>query len=264
MDPALYLAHIGAAPGASLAELHERHLLRVPFENLDIHRGVPIALDEEAFLEKIVGCGRGGFCYELNGAFAWLLRRLGHRVTLLSAEVKREGGWGMPFGHLALRVDLDRAWLADVGFGDAFLLPLPLDGEAVLQGGRRFEVAERDGYRVVLRDGAPLYRFTLEPHALAEFEEGCRFHQTSPLSPFTKGRLWSLMRPDGRITLTEDRLIETRGAARTETPISDFEVAFAALRGCEGIPGVGPRPSEAASGEEGRRGVSAERHVEEA
>jgi len=232
MDEALYLAHIGAAPGASLAELHERHLLRVPFENLDIHRGVPIVLDEQAFLAKIVGRGRGGGCYELNGAFAWLLRRLGHRVTLLSAEVAREGGWGAPFGHLALRVDGERAWLADVGFGDAFLRPLPLDGEAVLQGGRRFEVAEREGYRVVLRDGGPLYRFKLEPHVLADFEGGCRFHQTSSLSPFTKGRLWSLMRRDGRVTLTEDRLIETRGTVRTETPIADFEARLAQYVHC--------------------------------
>jgi len=48
-------------------------MMAVPFENLDIHRGVPIVLSVPAFYEKIVTKRRGGYCYELNGLFAWLL-----------------------------------------------------------------------------------------------------------------------------------------------------------------------------------------------
>jgi N-hydroxyarylamine O-acetyltransferase len=55
---------------ANLLELHRTHLLNVPFENLDIHLGRPIVLDEEKIIHKIVERRRGGFCYELNGAFA--------------------------------------------------------------------------------------------------------------------------------------------------------------------------------------------------
>ena len=46
----------------ALEALHEQHLLRVPFENLDIHEGIRIVLDEERIVDKIVNRRRGGFC----------------------------------------------------------------------------------------------------------------------------------------------------------------------------------------------------------
>ena len=70
-----YLAWIGARKpdrpdAAALAELTRRHLATVPFENLSIHLGEPIALDEDAFLDKLVTRRRGGFLRELNGRSA--------------------------------------------------------------------------------------------------------------------------------------------------------------------------------------------------
>jgi len=64
-----------------LRDLHRAHMLSVPFENLDIALGRKIVCDEEAFIRKIVERRRGGFCYELNGAFAGLLRAIGFKVT---------------------------------------------------------------------------------------------------------------------------------------------------------------------------------------
>src|SRR5271170_4644175 len=75
-----------------LRDLHRAHLFSVPCENLDIALGRQIVCDENAFIRKIVERRRGGFCYELNGAFAALLRAIGFRVTLLSARVFREDG----------------------------------------------------------------------------------------------------------------------------------------------------------------------------
>src|SRR5262249_13208100 len=112
----------------TLRDLHRAHLLAVPFENLSISLGQPIILNEAALFEKIVTHRRGGFCYELNGLFAALLRALGFAVTLLSARVASGEGRAVPeFDHLALQVQLDQPWLADVGFGDGFQLPLRLD-----------------------------------------------------------------------------------------------------------------------------------------
>jgi N-hydroxyarylamine O-acetyltransferase len=104
----------------TLLALHEAHMLSVPFENLSIHYGQPIILEEEALFEKIVRQHRGGFCYELNGLFAWLLRHLGFHVPLLSAGVARaSGGFGPEFDHLTLLVhDLEGAdWVAEVASG---------------------------------------------------------------------------------------------------------------------------------------------------
>src|ERR1017187_10297680 len=125
-----YLERIGYSgstePSAeTLRALQRAHMLAVPFENLDIHLGRPIVCDEDRFLHKIINERRGGFCYELNGAFAALLRALGFKVTLLSARVAGSDGSASPeFDHLTLRVDLDEPWLADVGFGDSFIEPL--------------------------------------------------------------------------------------------------------------------------------------------
>jgi N-hydroxyarylamine O-acetyltransferase len=100
----------------------------VPFENLDIPLGRKIVVDEDASVHEVVEQRRGGFCYELNGAFGALLRSLGFRVTLLSARVARDqGGEGPEFDHLTLRVDLEEPWLADVGFGGSFLEPLRVE-----------------------------------------------------------------------------------------------------------------------------------------
>src|SRR5713226_4388823 len=79
----------------TLSALQETHLLTVPFENLDIPLEREIKLDEAALYYKIVEQQRGGFCYELNGLFASLLRTLGFKVTMLSAGVAHaEGGFG--------------------------------------------------------------------------------------------------------------------------------------------------------------------------
>ena len=126
-----------------LRNLHRHHMLSVPFENLDIAQSRKIVCEENAFIQKIVERRRGGFCYELNGAFASLLRAIGFKVTLLSARVPRDDGGQSPeFDHLALRVDLEEPWLADVGFGDSFPEPLQLQPGAE---------QEQDGwiYRVV-------------------------------------------------------------------------------------------------------------------
>ena len=114
----------------TLRRLHRAHMLAVPFENLDIGLKREITCDEEAFVSKIVERRRGGFCYEMNGAFAALLWTVGFQVPLLSARVFRaDGSRGPDFDHLTLRVDLDQPWLADVGFGDSFLEPLRLTPE---------------------------------------------------------------------------------------------------------------------------------------
>lgn len=223
MDVDAYLKRINytgsRVPNAeTLRALQVAHLLSVPFENLSIHASEPIVLNEDALFTKIVERRRGGFCYEANGLFAGLLRALGFEVEMLSAGVaKRDGGFGPDFDHMALMVALDQRWLADVGFGDSFLEPLLLDSrEDQVQGTRTFRISE-DGEHLILhrriRDGAwePQYRFTLQPHSFPDYEEMCRYQETSPESHFTKGRICSLATEDGRVTLSDMRFITTTG-----------------------------------------------------
>lgn len=84
------------ADAEGIRALHHAHLLTVPFENPSIHLGAEISLDESRLLDKIVTRRRGGFCYELNGAFALLPEALGARVERLSAKVNGAAGLSPP------------------------------------------------------------------------------------------------------------------------------------------------------------------------
>ena len=85
-----------------LARLQRQHLHRIPFENLSVAGGEAIVLEDGWLLDKILGRGRGGFCYELNGAFAWLLRQLGFPLRMVSAQAYSGERLSPPFDHMAL------------------------------------------------------------------------------------------------------------------------------------------------------------------
>ncbi|HEY0080750.1 MAG TPA: arylamine N-acetyltransferase [Pyrinomonadaceae bacterium] len=224
-----------------LRDLQVAHLLAVPFENLSIHAGEPIVLEDEALFDKIVVRRRGGFCYEANGLFAALLRALGFDVRMLAAGVARpDGSFGPEFDHMALAVTLAERWLVDVGFGDSFIEPLRLDerGAQSQPDGRAYRITpDGDEHLILLRRAAasaewePQYRFTLRPYTYADYEEMCRYHQTSPESHFTKSRVCSRATPRGRVTLSGMRLIETEaGGRRVERLLESEEEYEAALR----------------------------------
>ncbi|MBM4134645.1 MAG: arylamine N-acetyltransferase [Nitrospira sp.] len=59
---------------------HEAHASTVPFENLDVHLGLPISLNPSVLFKKIVHERRGGYRFELNGLFAMILEQLGYTV----------------------------------------------------------------------------------------------------------------------------------------------------------------------------------------
>jgi len=237
--------HGPLAPTAeTLWELQVAHLLTVPFENLSIHARQPIVLDDNALFEKIVRRRRGGFCYEANGLFAALLRALGFDVTMLSAGVANpEEGFGPDFDHMALMVTLDERWLVDVGFGDSFREPLLIDERGAQRQVERAYRIDSDGrYLILMRrdddaDGEwkAQYRFTLQPYEYSDYEGMCLYHQTSPQSHFTRGRICSRATPDGRVTLSEMRLIKTGNGERQERALKNEEEYAATLREYFGI-----------------------------
>jgi N-hydroxyarylamine O-acetyltransferase len=226
----------------TLRRLHVAHVLKVPFENLSIHAGEPIVLDDDALFEKIVSRGRGGFCYELNGLFAALLRDLGFDVAMLSAgAMSADGTFGPPFDHMALMVTLDERWLVDVGFGDSFREPLRVDARTIQeQHDRAYRIDERGGLLTVSqreRTGQwrEQYRFTLTPYAYADYASMCHYHQRSPHSHFTWQRLCSRATAHGRVTISGTKLIVTTGSERQELALHTEHEFADALREHFGI-----------------------------
>ena len=240
-----YLDRIGVAASAAsdaagLRTLHLAHQLMVPFENLSIHLAEPISLGEDDLVDKIVRRRRGGFCYELNGAFALLLEALGARVSRVAASVYGEAGLSPPFDHLALVVhpaDGSGPWLADVGFGSHSDYPLLLnfrDGQDDPAG--RFLLADAgEGDIDVLKDGQPQYRLEPRERTLADCVPTCWWQQTSPDSHFTQSTICSRLTGDGRISLSGSTLIRTSGGSRTEGQLPSDDAVLAAYREHFGI-----------------------------
>lgn len=227
---------------ATLQKIHRAHLQAVPFENLDIHIPRPIQLNREALFKKIVTEHRGGFCFEQNGFFAYVLQDLGFEVSMLSAQVYSQDfqSYGIPGNHMTLHVTVEgRSFLADVGFGASFWDPVPLRVQAdpfaqkvgdfwfeESEGLWHFYSRELGGAEKHLR-----FRFTLEPQRLESFEDACRYMQTSPETHFTQKRMCSRWSAEGRLTLSEGRLIETFwDGSRRETETADEERWHAFLR----------------------------------
>ena len=219
----------------TLRQLQRAHLLSVPFENLSIHSNEPIVLEDETLFTKIVARRRGGFCYECNGLFAALLRALGFEVAMLSAKVANAAGvFGPDFDHMTLMVSLEERWLTDVGFGDSFREPLRLDERDEQEQGNRAYRIDTDGaeFTLMQRDDdewKAQYRFNLAPHVYADYEAMCRYHQTSPESHFTRGRICSLATTEGRISLSEMRFITTSNAGEKQERALTSEAEYAAI-----------------------------------
>ncbi|MBL8552022.1 MAG: arylamine N-acetyltransferase [Hyphomonadaceae bacterium] len=191
-----YLDRIGfkGAPRADLAtlrELHRRHLLTIPYENLDVLFGAPLDLDPHRIFDKLVTHRRGGWCYEMNGLLSWALKEIGFSVTRIAGGVVRDRlGDGMIGNHLVLLVDLDRRYIADVGFGDGLFEPTLLrEGEITQRGfvSRLEKVDDRFWrYHNHQHGGAPAFDFAEAPADEALLAARCRGLQTEDNSPFTQ------------------------------------------------------------------------------
>jgi N-hydroxyarylamine O-acetyltransferase len=231
VDVSSYLERIGVAlplePDLDNLELLQRaHLTAVPFENLDVFHRRGVRTTIEWSVPKIVDRRRGGWCFELNGAFAWLLDKLGYRVRRFAATVLHGNTSPMPT-HITLEVGLDRPYLVDVGFGDSFIRPLPLDSEGPHDGGN-------GSYGFVFGEGVttlvshdetgtkPHYRFGPGDHAVDDFEGASVYLQTTPGLAWTKGRFATRLLDGGpdRVTLLEDVLKLHRAGVWTEQPVT--------------------------------------------
>ena len=190
----------------TLVELHRRHLLAIPYENLDVQLGRPVGLDIGPIHEKLVLARRGGWCYEMNGLFGWALEEIGFSITRLAAGVGREQVGDAAVGnHLALRVQLDRPYLADVGFGDGIFEPVPLRAGPIRQRGFGFRLERlSDGWWRIHNHplgAASSFDFAEAPGDRSAMERKCAYLQTSQESTFRKVTVVQRHVPDGLVVL---------------------------------------------------------------
>ena len=252
MSVQAYLKRIGyrgkVAPTVeTLVRLHRCHIMNVPYESLDIWRGKADDLAYETVYDKIVTRGRGGYCFELNGLFAWLLRELGFEVEEYFGRWLMGEQLAVPARrHRVIRVSVGkRAFIADVGVGQrAPLEPLELVYDKVQR-------CEGVDYRIVRdeRQGAVqeallngvwtrVYSFDFAPQEPIDFSYVHYFCVNAPSSFFRGNLLVYLPTANGRKSIRSvqdpetgmpvQMLAVTRPDGRTVTTYLRSERALAA------------------------------------
>lgn len=218
-----YLERIGVARPAApdldaLALIAAAHPSSIPFESLDAFSGRIPDLTPDTLTAKLVGGGRGGWCYEHNGLLRRALDALGYRTTGLAARVR----WGEPAEapptartHMALKVDLDDGpYLVDAGFGGMVptgVLRLehgteqktPLEPYRLLAGPDDGDGAAVTWTTQALVGGTwrDLYTFETTPAPQIDYEMGNHYLATHPESPFRRNLIAARPGPDRRMNL---------------------------------------------------------------
>jgi len=190
----------------ALFALHRAQTERVAYENIDIILGRPQGIDPAESIDRITR-GRGGYCFNLNGALATLLEALGYRVRWHVGAVHSAGADPLPGeyrNHLAVTVELDgETWMVDAGLGEAHHEPMPLRAGDHRQGPFSFGLAPLPrtpgGWRFI-HDPAVNSEFemdfNLRPAHWSDFAAKHAELSTDPGSPFV--RLAQLHRRDER------------------------------------------------------------------
>ena len=194
----------------TLAAVQRGHLTHIPYENLDILRGVPLSLEEDALFDKLVARGRGGYCFEQNGLLYAALCAMGFSVTQFCGrfidgcpETVQERR------HRVLRVEAEEgAFICDVGvYGESPRRPLRfVENEVQTDGICEYRYLRDPFYGWVEcqrergKDWKCVYGFTEEPWLSYDFQQPSFFCEKSPDSRFNTFRKVGIFQ--GKASLT--------------------------------------------------------------
>jgi N-hydroxyarylamine O-acetyltransferase len=247
MDTNKYLNRINclgkkANDDETLIILHEQHVLHVPFENLDVHLNRLFDLELSNIYKKVVENNRGGFCYELNALFCWLLDNIGFKSRIIAARIFDDNGnLGPVYDHMAIYVETDKKYLADVGFGDLFIKPLEIRSGIQSDGRNLFKLETIDNNDFLLSMGSDQlnfqkkYTFNLSTVSIDDFAQICLDKQTKPESYFVKNTICTKPTNTGRLTLFNHKIIEKRGKERIEKAVNNESELKATLKTLFGL-----------------------------
>ena len=236
---------------AVLRAITLKHPDAIPFENLDVLLGRGISIVPADVDAKLIGAGRGGYCYEQNGLLKRVLTALGFQVEGLMARVlwmAPEGAPPRPRSHQVLGVSIDgETWLADSGFGGCVLTgPLRLfsdDVQDTPHGKFRIldtqtnGVAERQVQADLSGKWATLYQVSKGGWAAVDYEQANFFTYTHPSSHFTFSMTVGRTTPTARYALKNNRFThrDVTGAVVEQRDLS-VDALEATLRDVIGLP----------------------------
>lgn len=222
----------------TLTRLHRGHVDNIPYENLDVQFARNVTRRPADIFDKLVTRRRGGWCYEMNGLLSWALEEIGFDITHMAGAVMREvrGDWAIG-NHLVLLVQLDRPYIADVGFGDGLVEPVPLAEGAISQRRLSFRLENlgQGWWRFHNSPGGGARSFDFEIRRADEalLDERCAWLQTNAESPFVQSAVVQRHAPEG-LSIMRGRVLKTMGeelVTRNIASATDYVDALAHVFG---------------------------------
>ncbi|MGA2548646.1 MAG: arylamine N-acetyltransferase [Burkholderiaceae bacterium] len=218
----------------TLVALHEAHAGAIPFENIDVLRGLPVSVRLSDVEAKLVGAERGGYCFEQATLFRAVLEALGFRARIQLARVRWADGRKLPRSHMVLCVETDEGpYLADVGFGGRGLLhpiPFAVQNEHSSADGCRYRLAIEEAGDWVLegdigRGFEPHYGIARSEATPEDIEMANFYVSTSPQSIFRSTLVVQRLRRQRRALLVNRSLsIRANGQTTLSELSSDGEL----------------------------------------
>lgn len=229
----------------NLIAIHRQHLLYIPYENLDLMNGIPLSLEADDLFRKIILHKRGGYCFELQGVFYYLLKSLGYQVTQYAGRFMNEPGVIQMRRHRVLVVDLEgKRYVCDVGVrSESSRCPLELTEGLVQTDGIGEYCYEKDPfYGWVLmqkekgKDWKPMLGFTEEVQIDDDYIMPSFYCEKHPQSTFNKFMKVSVFTTDSNLTIVGNTFKVYRGVKVVERrELKTDEEAVKVLRDSFGI-----------------------------
>ena len=197
-----------------LKKIQYSHVMNIPYENIDIANNIPLDLDNDKLFEKMIINNRGGYCFEINSLYNWLLCELGYKTTSYMSRYLR-GELEIPMRrHRVIAVESDLISgriLCDAGVGErAPKHPLLIE-EGIIQEqfGETYRFEKDEFFGWLLTDyhkgeWKPYYSFTEEPQLDIDYVMPSFYCEKHPDSPFNKKFMIEIKTPDGRKTLNDN------------------------------------------------------------
>lgn len=241
-----YLERIGytGSREPDLTNLHQLvfcHQHTVPFENLDPHDyKKPISINTAHLYEKVVEHRRGGYCFELNGAFVTLLQAFGYDAYSCMCRVSARKDYLSPVSHRACIVRLDgKQYYCDVGlggpmapfaielstcrqtlFGETYWIEPTQEGWMMV---KRLQPVRAEDGTVSTEEQTPII-FGLQPFLHGDFEILSYHCSARPDSRFVTNRTVYMRTEDGYLHLTDNELLRVKNGIKTTEIIPEADI----------------------------------------
>ncbi|NWK83607.1 arylamine N-acetyltransferase [Staphylococcus sp. GSSP0090] len=222
-----------------------QYVINVPFENINVQNKLPIALDDEAMLQKIITEQRGGFCYEQNRFFHSWITAKGFDAYMISATINTGNGWALEGSHMALIVQINQdKYLVDVGYADVPKQAMPLRNkpEVIEDVNGYFQATWIDSQTIDMckykdESWEIQYRAIDKAQSINDFKEGIQFNQYDTHSIFVNKLIVSKAKLYGRVTLSNNHLTITKQDGKEKIPVtqSNYQTLLKKYFGIENI-----------------------------